>query len=84
MRESQRGHGVIADAGGEDAERAIDGRVRIAADDDVTGRPQAAFDDRVMNAAAAAIEHVADAVFCGELAHRGEGLGGLLRRGAKL
>ena len=33
--ETERGHGVVSDAGGEDAERAVDRRVGIAADDDL-------------------------------------------------
>ena len=77
-----KGGGVVADAGGEDPERAVDRRVGIAADDDLSGFPEAALDDGVMDAAAAAVEDVFDAVLRGEFADGGERFsGGLCGRG---
>ena len=48
------------------------------------GRDEARLHDDVVNAAAAAVEQVADLVTCGELAHRRERFGGLARRGREV
>ena len=78
VSESQRGHGVVSDAGGKDSQRAVDRGVRIAADDDLARSPQAVLDDHVMQAAGAGIEH-ADAVCGGEMASFGQNLRVALR-----
>src|SRR5207248_11317463 len=58
--EAERGHGVVADTGRKNPQRAVDRRMRIAADDDLAGRPESALNDGVMHAACAAIEDMAD------------------------
>src|SRR6185436_16559150 len=68
----ESGHGVVANAGGENAEGAVNRRVRVAADNDLTGRPEAVLDDDVVEAAAPAIEEIPNAVFGCKLADRVE------------
>ena len=48
------------------------------------GFPESTLDDGVVNAAAAAVEDVADAVLRGEFPDSGESFGGLLRGGGEV
>src|ERR1017187_3714527 len=84
VREAEGGHGVVAYTSCEDAERAGDGGVGVAADDELAWLPEATFDDGGVGGAAAAIEDVFDAVLRGEFADGGEGFGGLLRGGCEV
>ena len=56
----------------------------ITPDDNLARRPQTRFDDDVMDTAAAAVEHVLDAVLCSEPAHRRQSLRGGLGRGSEV
>src|SRR5690606_4509853 len=69
LREAQRGHRVVADTGAERADRTVDRRVRIAADDDHAGRDESRFHDDVMQTTAPAVEDVLYFVLLREPAH---------------
>ena len=58
--------------------------MRIAARDDLARRPEAVFHDDVVEAAAAAVEEVPDAVPCGEAADLEQRLGSLFGGGREV
>src|SRR5215472_13754637 len=84
MLEAQRSHRVVAHTGSEYTQCTVNRSMRIAADNDMAGRPQAVFDNDVMKTSVAAVEEILDPVLGRKSPNFVQGPCGLFRRWRKI
>src|SRR6185437_11498405 len=84
VRKPESRHGVVADSGCERSERAVDRGMGVASSNDHSGSDETGFHDHMVNAAATAVEEIANAMPRSEPAYRGQRLGRLARRRSEI
>src|SRR5262245_60130091 len=79
MLKPERRHRVNPDTSGQYTQSAVNRRMRIAADNDLSRRPQSILDDHVVQTAVASVEQILDSMFRRKPSHLMQRSGGLLR-----